>query len=176
MIARIPSFFRRKPTEVLTKLLSEIGEAVFQEGEVLWVSKPLTERDLNIPTGSNTNPTGSMLFKKGEMEDIDQRHYFREEVFKLLDWRKDSKTNLQHYERAESNFRLIILGEDKGVHLLNISHNTNTSSKSYLQNNSMTSISWGVVKPLIANRSLLGKTMVLYQGDSIMEGFIIRIN
>lgn len=43
---------------------------------LVWESKPLSERDLNIPKGRNTNPTGSMGFKKGLYEDIDQRHYF----------------------------------------------------------------------------------------------------
>ena len=31
----------------------------------VWESKPLSRRDLTIPTGANTNPTGSMGFKKG---------------------------------------------------------------------------------------------------------------
>jgi len=51
---------------------------------LIWESGKLTERDLNIPKGSNTNPTGSMLFKKGKTEDIDQRHYFRDTVFSAL--------------------------------------------------------------------------------------------
>jgi hypothetical protein len=37
---------------------------------LVWESKPLSERDLSIPTGTNTNPTGSMGFKKGLYEDI----------------------------------------------------------------------------------------------------------
>ncbi|HEX8334042.1 MAG TPA: phospholipase D family protein [Segetibacter sp.] len=60
-----------------------------ETSELLWESGPLKERDLNILKGSNTNPTGSMLFKKGRTERIDQKHYFREEIF--ADYRRKLK-------------------------------------------------------------------------------------
>ena len=41
---------------------------------LVWESKPLVERDLNIPKGENTNPTGSMGLKKGLYEEIDRKH------------------------------------------------------------------------------------------------------
>ena len=41
--------------------------------KLLWKSGPLTRRDLNIPTGSNTHATGSMLLKVGDpSQNIDQ--------------------------------------------------------------------------------------------------------
>ena len=53
--------------------------------QLVWQSNPLSRRALNIPHGPTTNPTGSMFFTKGAMDDIDQRHYFRDEVFDHLD-------------------------------------------------------------------------------------------
>ena len=54
--------------------------------EQVWESNGLTRRHLNIPDGDNTNPTGSMLMGVGAWDGIDQRHYFRDEVFAALDW------------------------------------------------------------------------------------------
>ena len=54
----------------------------------VWESKPLSERDLNIPknAGKGTNPTGSMVWKQGQYEDIDHRHYFRDEVLNCTEF------------------------------------------------------------------------------------------
>ncbi len=57
---------------------------------LVWESKPLSERDLSIPKGANTNPTGSMGFKKGLYDQIDQRHYFYDDVFNDLSWKPDA--------------------------------------------------------------------------------------
>ena len=70
---------------------------------LVWQSGPLTRRALTIPERATTNPTGSMLFTKGVMDDIDQRHYFRDDVFGGLNWQPDPRVT--HYERttAQSN-------------------------------------------------------------------------
>jgi hypothetical protein len=81
---------------------------------VLWRSGALSERDLNIPTGSNTAVTGSMLFKQGRWPHIDQRHYFRDEVFGDLDWTPDSRPSRAHLERARAEFNIIVNGVDRG--------------------------------------------------------------
>lgn len=54
---------------------------------LVWESKPLKERDLNIPKGKNTNPTGSMGFKKGLYDDIDQHTHFYDNIFYGLAWK-----------------------------------------------------------------------------------------
>lgn len=52
--------------------------------QLLWRSGPLTRRDLNIPIGTNTHATGSMLLKVGDpSQHIDQRHYFRDVVLQM---------------------------------------------------------------------------------------------
>jgi HKD family nuclease len=141
---------------------------------LVWESKELTERDLNIPKGNNTNATGSMFFSKGYMKDIDQRHYFRNDVFDKLTWIFDSKPNKQHLERATADFEIVISGISYGVHTLKLTHDTDTTTKTYAQNNSMTRLHWGEVKQLVAKPELLGNRAILYRlGDNT---FILSIS
>ncbi|MBU1695262.1 MAG: phospholipase D family protein [Verrucomicrobia bacterium] len=141
---------------------------------LVWESRGLTERDLNIPSGSKTHATGSMLRKKGASEDIDQRHYFRDDVFAGLYWQTDRA--LPHYERAEAIFQICVKGLHYGSFKLKLSHNTNTESKSYKQMNSMTQIHWGTALRIIASPDLLGRTMYLYRKDDSPPQFIIEID
>lgn len=181
-IAKVPSEFRGK-NSLRTKKQKELGvpEVIINtpvandELELLWISKPLTQRDLNVPTGGNTNPTGSMLFKKGALQDIDQRHYFREIVFADLAWTHDLRPDSTHIERATAFFRFIIEGEDFGEFELTLSHNTKTDSAAYLQKNSMTQISWGIAKEVIAKPELIGKICKLYAVEGDFNHFIVEI-
>lgn len=135
---------------------------------LLWEVFPLTERDLNIPSGQNTHSTGDMNFKKGLLEDIDQRHYFRDVIFNDLNWIPDSSR--PHLERAFANFKIIIKGINHGTFNLRITHNTNTDTQSYRQNNCMTKFSWGDAKNIIANRELLECRLRMYKPkDNSME-------
>ena len=141
---------------------------------LIWESHGLTERDLNIPSGNKTNPTGSMLWKKGAAEGIDQRHFFRDEAFAGVDWQQDKK--LPHYERAEANFEIIVKRLDYGTFTLRLSHNTDTTSRTYEQGNAMTSVSWGATMKIIAQRDLLGRIMSLYRRDGNPPEFLIEID
>ena len=111
-VAQVPKDFRavRKAETKTLKVITKIEATT-----LLWESGPLTERDLNIPKGSNTNPTGSMLFKKGKMENIDQRHYFRDEVFASINWVFDTRVGSTHLEKAAALFRIVVLGKDYGT-------------------------------------------------------------
>ena len=151
-----------------------IGKPNAEDYYLVWQSKELKERDLNIPTGGSTNPTGSMLWKKGAMEGIDQRHYFREEVFADAGWVVDA--SLPHYERAQIIAHIFTKGEYRGTFDLKISHNTSTTSRSYQQNNAMTNVSWGDAKSLIAQNDLLGRIMTLHRKDSTPPEFMIEID
>ena len=143
------------------------------ELELLWASKPLTERDLTIPSGSNTNSTGSINLDKGLLRsDIDHRHYFREEVFKALSWKKKSDT----VDEAFAMFGLIVKGGEYREFKLRIAHTTNYNSRSYLQRNAMTRLSWGNMKPYIAQKELIGHTMSLYHDAVDPTRFVIQIN
>ena len=143
---------------------------------LVWESRPLTRRYLTIPTGANTNPTGSMLFTKGEMEDIDQRHYFRDDVFGALNWTHDTAPGRKHMERAEAQFRIVIRDVDYGVLTLRLSHNSRTDTASYEQSNSMTQLHWGVARPLITREDLLDRTMYLYRDEIDFNLFLLEID
>lgn len=157
----------------LTGGLEDSGKLQVQ---LLWESGPLTERDLNVPTGGNTNATGSMLFKKGRMEDIDQRHFFRENAFATLNWVRDTKANANHLERATALFQIKIKGKDYGIFSLALTHNTKTDTASYRQKNSMTSVSWGEAKKIVGKRELIGLSAKLFKNDGPDNFFILEIN
>ena len=182
VIAQIPSSFRKprksskkeaKKKIKKQKEAAEQAKANFDKTSVLWESAPLTQRDLNIPTGGNTNPTGSMLFKKGKNDGIDQRHFFRDEIFNLLNWQNDPKKHLSHLERAITTFKIIVKGKELGTFELKLTHNSKTSTPTYKQKNSMTSISWGKAKAFIAKKELIGKTVKLYYQSGTDDQFVL---
>ena len=140
--------------------------------KLVWVSGELKERDLNIPTGKNTNPTGSMLLKKGKLEEIDQRHFFYDEVFNGLTWTPSA--GRPHLHKASCNFCIVIKGSDYGVYNLRLTHNTDVTSKTYKQNNGMTSLSWGDARKIVGKKDLLGSTMKLYRGISSPDAYVIE--
>ncbi|MBG6030792.1 phospholipase D family protein [Proteus hauseri] len=129
---------------------------------LVWSSRELKERDLNIPTSSNTNATGSMYFKKGLLKGIDQRHYFKDVIFSSLSWAPDSKNSKRHLLRATADFEIIINGISNGFFNLLLTHNSKMNTKTYNQNNAMTQIHWGKAKTIISKRGLLNKHMSLY--------------
>jgi len=150
--------------------------AVRDQRALVWESRPLARRYLTIPQGPNTNPTGSMLFTKGAMDNIDQRHYFRDAVFNGLEWNYDTAPRKEHMERAEAQFRLIIRDVDYGVYTLRLSHNTRTDTSAYRRKNSMTQLHWGLARNLIAREDLLDRTMYLYRDETGPDLFVLEID
>ncbi|MBU2940819.1 phospholipase D family protein [Lacinutrix sp. C3R15] len=179
---KIPSNFkgRYKSNKTVSKLITELeikNNFEFENienNQALWESGPLKERDLNIPKGANTNPTGSMLFKKGALKDINTRHYFRDEVFQTLDWAFDTRRNRTHIERAIANIKIVISGIDYGIFPLNISHNTNSEHLEEVKQPA-SQLHWGDAKFLIAQDELIGKTAVLYKDTSVANAFTLII-
>jgi hypothetical protein len=168
---------RGKPFIVHGKAKKLLGdpENFINQWVLVWESNALTERDLNIPSNSGTNPTGSMLFKKGSSEGIDQRTYFRDSVFCDTEWAADSNPAKAHLERAVAKFQLEIRGINYGIYNLRITHNTNKFSEAYRQNNSMTQVHWGDAKEIIAHKELLGERIELYRNNSKPPVFMIKI-
>ena len=144
--------------------------------EQVWESNGLTRRHLNIPTGANTNPTGSMLLGVGAWEGIDQRHYFRDQVFAALDWQPDPAPARAHIQRAEAQIRLIVKDVDYGVHTMHLSHNTRTDTAAYEQRNSMTGLHWGDAKPLVAKEDLLDRVLKLFRETDDPTRFTLEID
>ncbi|MFA9193076.1 phospholipase D family protein [Flavobacterium sp. FBOR7N2.3] len=180
---KIPLNFkgRYKSNKIVSKLITELEiDRSFEfeneeNNQVLWQSGALTERDLNIPKGTNTNPTGSMLFKKGTLKDIDQRHHFRDNVFNTLEWEFDTTAGKTHLERATAQIRFVINGTDYGIYPIIITHNPRTDTASYKQKNSMTHLSWGETKNLIAQDDLIGKSATLYKDVTVADAFTLII-
>ena len=152
------------------------GAPIADQLDLVWESNPLTRRPLNIPNAAGTNPTGSMFFTKGQTADIDQRHYFREEVFGALGWKHDDAAGKEHLERAKAKFRLIIKDVNYGVFEMSLTHDSRTDSPAYEQNNSLTQLHWGDVKPLVALEDLLDRTMFLYRDDKQPRLFVLEID
>ncbi|HWU70188.1 MAG TPA: phospholipase D family protein, partial [Pseudoxanthomonas sp.] len=83
-VKKVPS---RKTTAKKVAAVALAPAATGVAFERVWESKALTKRDLNVPDGKNTHKTGSINLDKGLLEKgIDQRKYFRDEVFNLLNW------------------------------------------------------------------------------------------
>ena len=103
-VTKLPREFKKlkKTKEVLLNEIikdtnMDIDDSIdLKELNLVWTSKKLSRRDLNIPNGDNTNVTGSMFFSKGDTANIDQRHYFRDVVFKNLNWKHDTTPRTKH--------------------------------------------------------------------------------
>jgi HKD family nuclease len=141
--------------------------------ELVWESKELTRRDLNIPVGSTTNATGSINLDKGLLPaDVDHRHYFRDDVFSALSWTPAGKT----VEVAQARFLLVLRGIGYGEHDLVVRHTTSTNTTSYKQLNAMSRLSWGPFKSFVAKSDLIGRTLSLYRDRADPGRFILEID
>ena len=141
--------------------------------ELMWISKDLHERDLSIPTGATTNPTGSINLDKGLMApSVDHRDYFRTSVFPALNWTPKGPT----VDEAEGSFDLVLKGVFHGTYDLKIRHTTSTNTRSYQQFNAMTRLSWGAIAQFVKQPSLVGGTMALYRDRADPTHFMIEID
>ena len=142
--------------------------------ELVWESKALTRRDLNVPDGATTNKTGSISLDKGLLpQDVDHRHYFRDTIFNQLTW---AATNTATTEEAYAKFHLVVKGISYGEFDLRIGHTIGTDSKAYKQNNAMTRLSWGPVKNLVGNEDLIGRTLSLFRDMADPVRFVLEID
>lgn len=141
---------------------------------LVWQSKGLTERDLNIPKAKGTNPTGSMGFKQGAFGGMDHRHYFRDDVFDGLTWTPTWPGSKR--EMAQARFDLVIKNLNYGEFTLSISHNGDTTTRSYIQHNMTTHLHWGNAKAHVAQADLLGRTLFLYRKDTAPPTYTIEID
>lgn len=143
------------------------------EFELVWESKPLARRDLTIPTAAGTHATGSISLDKGLMaEEVDHRHYFRDDVFPELNWVNRSAT----VDEAYAKFQLVVKGISHGDFDLAIRHTTSTDTKSYMQRNAMTRLSWGPMREHVAREELIDRTLALYRDRADPTRFILEID
>ena len=171
----VPSITRTTPSELALPNVEIYKPIPMEQGlELVWKSKPLTERDLNIPSGANTHSTGSINLDKGLLEGgIDHRHYFREEVFSALPWAPLSNATV---EETSAKFHLIVKGIDYGKFILRIAHTTGTESPTYQQKNAMTRLSWGLAREHVARIDLIERILSLYRSAINPTCFVIEID
>lgn len=144
------------------------------EYELVWESKELTRRDLDVPDGDTTHRTGSINLDKGRLpDDVDHRHYFREEVFSALNWEPSRNPRV---EEAYAKFQLVVKGISYGEFDLRIGHSTNTQSRTYTQRNAMTRLSWGAMREHVAKPDLIGRTLALYRDKADPKRFVLEID
>jgi hypothetical protein len=145
------------------------------EFELVWESKSLTRRDLTIPDAAGTHATGSVNLDKGLLaDDVDHRHYFRDEVFSTLVWAPTNATG--KVEEAFAKFQLVIKGISYGEFDLRLGHTTSKTSKAYKQRNAMTRLSWGPMREFIARADLIGRTLALYRDKVDPTRFVLEID
>lgn len=143
------------------------------EFELVWESKPLTRRDLTIPDAKGTHATGSVNLDKGLLpEDVDHRHYFRDDVFPHLVWATRSKT----VDESFAKFQLVMKGISYGEFDLAIRHTTSTASEAYKQRNAMTRLSWGPMREYVARPDLIGRTLALYRDKVDPTRFVLEVD
>lgn len=149
--------------ETATQGAAAVAAAAGGSWNLVWKSAGLARRDLNIPTAGGTNPTGSMGLKRGDWEeDIDHRHYFRDSVFPELAWQREGTGT---HETAEADLELWIAGSFKASATVTISHNADTTSKTYEQRNFMSALRWGSLRDIVADDQLLGWVLRLDRQD-----------
>lgn len=150
-----------------------VPAAVGIEFELVWESKPLTRRDLTIPNAKGTHATGSVNLDKGLLpEDVDHRHYFRNDVFPHLAWTARSKA----VDEAYTKFQLVKKGISHGEFDLAIRHTTSITSKAYKQRNAMTRLSWGPMREYVARPDLIGRNLTLYRDKVDPTRFVLEID
>lgn len=160
---------KSKPTEVV---LTTPVSTTKTSKSLVWKKLKLSNSDAqDVPTG--TAITGNLKlaqarFKVGTTV-IDQKTYFRNQVFNKLNWVK-TKPHSATYEETFGVFDITISGKPIGKFTLKLSHD---SSRVAGQGNTPTWLHWGrTVIPVLQKSSLSGKTLNLYE---LNQDFLIDI-
>ena len=124
---------QKQTNAILRKLDQVIVEEVCEE---VWKSNKLTKSHLGI-VKKGTHAKGEMSLGKGQYRQIDQFTYFRDTVFRDLDW----KNNKSGDEIANAYFTMIICGINYGEYKLRILHKRK-GMVAYQQNNYVTNVCW----------------------------------
>jgi len=152
---------------------NELGASatVAPDLELVWESKPLSRRSLGIPTGQNSNPTGSTTLGSGTFDDIDRVTYFRDDLFGHLNWTLNGTI-----ETATQDFDLVIKGVLVGTFDLTLRHSLTRAAAAAMDKNSPTSLSWNEARPLVAREDLLERTMRIWRSTVNPDEFQVEID
>lgn len=130
-----------------------------------WVKRNLPEGDLQLLTTCNAS---GVLRLTQSRYGIDQTTYFRDSVFAHLNWR-----SIDQKEMASAIFNLEIHGQNHGNFTLQLSHKPSWEAE---QNNYTTGLHWGSAASKIQDRSLIGKTLTLYEAIGENYDYAIKID
>ncbi len=160
--------FRKKRKQTNATLRKMCHITAEEECKEVWKSNKLVKSHLGI-TSNRTNPKGEMSLGKGQYKEIDQFTYFRNNIFKELNWEINAKGD----EESVAYFTVIICGMNYGEYKLKLLHKRK-GMEAYQQNNYVTSIKWGEISYLIKNEKLIGRELFLYKTHDIKR-FVIKI-
>jgi len=130
-----------------------------ERGPLVWQKSNLPASDVQRQAG---HPTGGLrLTQAGWIASgriIDQTTYFREEVFAECTWTRGVHRPKQQ-EVALIPFRVVILGEDLGIHQLAVSHKPSGEAG---QGNYTSMLHWRDIADIVKKLNLVGMTFRLY--------------
>lgn len=141
-------------------------------GQLVWVKPSLPSSDLQLNQGSNV-PGVLRLTQAGYQvngQTIDQKTYFRNQVFSQLNWMHDPT---KQKDIAEVPISLIIAGVYVGDFDLSLSHKPAWAAG---QGNYTTGLHWGNATSHIKQQGLVGRSLKLYEPANVQARFVIEIN
>lgn len=141
-------------------------------GQLVWVKPTLPPSDLQLNQGSNV-PGVLRLTQAGYQvrgQTIDQKTYFRNQVFSHLNWRYDAA---KQKDVADVPISLIIAGVYVGDFDLTLSHKPAWSAG---QGNYTTGLHWAGATSHIKHAGLIGRSLKLYEPTTPQARFVIEIN
>jgi len=141
-------------------------------GQLVWVKPNLPSSDLQLNQGSNV-PGVLRLTQAGYQangQTIDQKTYFRNQVFSQLSWTYDAA---KQKDVAVAPISLIIAGVYVGDFNLPLSHKPAWAAG---QSNYTTGLHWAGATSHIKQQGLLGRTLKLYEPVTAKARFVVEIN
>lgn len=141
-------------------------------GQLVWVKPSLPSSDLQLNQGSNV-PGVLRLTQAGYQVNgltIDQKTYFRNQVFSQLNWTYDAA---KQKDVADVPISLIIAGVYVGDFNLSLSHKPAWAAG---QGNYTTGLHWAGATSHIKHVGLIGRSLKLYEPANPQSRFVIEIN
>ncbi len=140
---------------------------------LVWRQPKLSASHVEIPKTAKSNTKGNLGLPQAGFKVsgalIDYNTYFRHNVFGGLVWSVEKSTPFA--EIAPAKFYITVLGEDWGVHELDVRHRPEAGKDNYPG-----TISWGtVLAKAIREKNLVGYSLNLYRLDGSDDTFKIEI-
>ena len=141
-------------------------------GQLVWVKPRLPSSDLQLNQNSNV-PGVLRLTQAGYQvngQTIDQKTYFRNQVFSQLNWTYDIA---KQKDVADVPISLIIAGVYVGDFDLSLSHKPAWAAN---QGNYTTGLHWAGATSHIKHPGLVGRSLKLYEPGTVKARFVVEIN